>query len=152
MQKREIAPDSRFQSKLVGQLVNMVTRCGKKSLARRLVYSAIEKASEKLGKGDPVEILLTASENVRPKLEVKSRRIGGATYQVPVEVPYERQQALAFRWMISFAKGRKGLPMDEALAGEIVDAYGNGGAAVKKREDVHKMAQANRAFAHFSSW
>jgi small subunit ribosomal protein S7 len=137
-------------SELVGQLVNMVTRCGKKSLARRVVYSAIEKASEKLGKGDPVEILLTASENVRPKLEVKSRRVGGATYQVPVEVSYERQQALAFRWMISFARSRKGTPMDEALATEIVEAYGNVGSAVKKREDVHKMAQANRAFAHFN--
>jgi small subunit ribosomal protein S7 len=128
----------------------MVNRCGKKSLARRVVYRAIEKASEKLGKGDPVEILLTASENVRPKLEVKSRRVGGATYQVPVEVPYDRQQALAFRWLISFARSRKGIPMDEALAAEIVEAYGNAGSAVKKREDVHKMAQANRAFAHFN--
>ena len=148
--RRPVMPDSRFQSTLVGQLVNMVTRCGKKSLARRVVYSAIEKASEKLGKGDPVEILLTASENVRPKLEVKSRRVGGATYQVPVEVSYERQQTLAFRWLISFAKSRKGVPMNEALAAEIVDAYGNTGSAVKKREDAHKMAQANRAFAHFN--
>jgi small subunit ribosomal protein S7 len=149
-EKRPVAPDSRFQSTLVGQLVNMVTRCGKKSLARRVVYSAIEKASEKLGKGDPVEILLTASENVRPKLEVKSRRVGGATYQVPVEVSYERQQALAFRWIILYARNRKGVPMDEALATEIIEAYGNSGSAVKKREDVHKMAQANRAFAHLN--
>jgi small subunit ribosomal protein S7 len=150
MEKRPVAPDSKFQSPLIGQLVNMITRCGKKSLARRIVYSAIEKASEKLGKGDPVEILLTASENVQPKLEVKSRRVGGATYQVPVEISYERQQALAFRWLIGFARGRKGMAMHEALALEIVDAHNNTGSAVKKREDVHKMAQANRAFAHYN--
>jgi small subunit ribosomal protein S7 len=150
MQKRPVAPDAKFRSVIIGQLVNMITRCGKKSVARRIVYGAIERASEKLGKGDPVEILLTAAENVQPKLEVKSRRVGGATYQVPVEVPYERQQTLAFRWLIGFAKVRKGMGMEEALALEIIDAHNNTGLAVKKREDMHKMAQANRAFAHFS--
>ncbi|MDR0679278.1 MAG: 30S ribosomal protein S7 [Puniceicoccales bacterium] len=149
-QKRSVAPDAKFQSAIIGQLINMVTRCGKKSVARRIVYGAIERASEKLAKGDPVEILLTAAENVQPKLEVKSRRVGGATYQVPVEVPYARQQTLAFRWLIGFAKVRKGMGMEEALALEIIDAHNNTGLAVKKREDVHKMAQANRAFAHFN--
>jgi small subunit ribosomal protein S7 len=147
-EKRTIVPDPKFQSVLIGRLVNMVTRCGKKSVARTIVYGAIERVSEKLGKGDPVELLLTALENVQPKLEVKSRRVGGATYQVPVEVPYDRQQTLAFRWLINCANGRKGLAMCDALAMEVIDAYNNTGAAVKKREDMHKMAQANRAFAH----
>jgi small subunit ribosomal protein S7 len=149
-QRRVIAPDSKFQSRLIGQLINMVTRRGKKSVARAIVYGVIERVSEKIGKGDPVELLLVALENVQPKLEVKSRRVGGATYQVPIEISYERQQTLAFRWLIDFAKGRKGLPMEEALALEIIDAYNNTGTAVKKREDVHKMAQANRAFAHLN--
>ena len=105
-------------------------------------------ASEKLGKGDPVDILLGALENARPKLEVKSRRVGGATYQVPVEISHERQQTFAFRWMIATAIGRKGVPMAEALAQEIVDAYNNTGTVVKKKEETHRMAQANRAFAH----
>ncbi|MDR3117553.1 MAG: 30S ribosomal protein S7 [Puniceicoccales bacterium] len=149
-QKRPVAPDSKFQSCLIGQLINMVTRRGKKSLARTIVYGAIERVSEKLGKGDPVELLLAALENVQPKLEVKSRRVGGATYQVPIEISYERQQTLAFRWLIGFADGRKGVAMGEALALEIVDAYNNTGAAVKRREEMHKMAQANRAFAHLN--
>jgi small subunit ribosomal protein S7 len=150
LRKKVFLPDSKFNSPLIGQLINMVTRRGKKSIARTIVYKAIERASEKLGKGDPVEILLTALENIQPKLEVRSRRVGGATYQVPIEVPYERQQTLAFRWLINFANGRKGIAMDEALSMEIVDAHGNTGNAVKKREDVHKMAQANRAFAHLN--
>lgn len=147
-EKRVIEPDPKFQSQLIGQLINMITECGKKSVARTIVYSAIERISEKLGKGDPVELLLGALENVHPKLEVKSRRVGGATYQVPVEISYERQQTLAFRWLIDFARARKGVCMSEALALEVIDAYNNTGSAVKKREDMHKMAQANRAFAH----
>jgi len=146
--KRERIPDSRFKSVLVSHLINMVMERGKKSIAERIVYSAIEKVSEKLEKGDPIDLLLGALENVRPKLEVKSRRVGGATYQVPVEIPYERQQTLAFRWLIDTAKGRKGLSMADSLAAELVDAYNNTGSVVKKREDVHKMAQANKAFAH----
>ncbi|GHC08769.1 30S ribosomal protein S7 [Cerasicoccus arenae] len=121
---------------------------GKKSVAERIVYGAFERVSEKLEKGDPVDLLLGALENVRPKLEVKSRRVGGATYQVPVEITYERQQSLAFRWMVDAAKKRKGVPMGEALAQEIIDAYNNTGGVVKKKEETHKMAQANRAFAH----
>jgi small subunit ribosomal protein S7 len=121
---------------------------GKKSLAQRIVYGAFERVSEKLGKGDPVDLMIGALENARPRLEVKSRRVGGATYQVPVEISYERQESLALRWIVSAAATRKGMPMPEALAAEIVDAYNNTGSVVKKKEDTHKMAQANRAFAH----
>ncbi|MDR0351060.1 MAG: 30S ribosomal protein S7 [Puniceicoccales bacterium] len=147
-EKREIAKDPRFNSQLVGQLVNIVMERGKKSLACSIVYGAIEYASEQLSKGDPIELLMGAIENARPKLEVKSRRIGGATYQVPMEVPYVRQQSLVFRWMVKMANGRKGQCMRNALGQEIVDAYNNIGAVVKKKTEMHKMAQANRAFAH----
>ena len=121
---------------------------GNKSAARNIVYGAFVRVSEKLGKGDPVDLLLGALENVRPKLEVKSRRVGGATYQVPVEVSFERQQSLAFRWLINAARSRRGVPMEESIALEIVDAYNKTGTVVKKRSDMHRMAQANRAFAH----
>ena len=127
-EKRERIPDSRYKSALVSHLINMVMKNGKKTVAERIVYGAIEKVS--------------------PKLEVKSRRVGGATYQVPVEVSFDRQQTLAFRWLIEAAGNRKGLPMADALAAELVDAYNGTGTVVKKREDVHKMAQSNRAFAH----
>ena len=147
-EKREFIPDPRYQSKLVSQLINMVMSQGKKSLAQRIVYSAFERASEKLEKGDPVDLLLGAFENARPKLEVKSRRVGGATYQVPVELSFERQQGLALRWMVTAARARKGISMGEALAGEIVDAYNSTGGVVRKKEETHRMAQANRAFAH----
>jgi small subunit ribosomal protein S7 len=123
-------------------------RDGKKTVAERIVYSAFEKVAEKLGKGDPIDLLLGALENARPRLEVKSRRVGGATYQVPVEISYDRQESLAFRWIVTAAANRRGLPMKEALASEIVDAYNNTGSVVKKKEDTHKMAQSNRAFAH----
>ena len=146
--KRNVPVDPRYQSQLVAGLINLVMQRGKKSVAERIVYSAFERVSEKLEKGDPVDLLLGALENVRPKLEVKSRRVGGATYQVPVEISYERQQSLAFRWMVDSAKKRKGVPMREALAQEIIDAYNNQGGVVKKKEETHKMAQANRAFAH----
>ncbi len=146
--KRTHLPDSRYGSPLVSQLINMVMKSGKKSLAQSIVYGAIEKVSEKLVKGNPVELLLGALENCRPKLEVKSRRVGGATYQVPVEVSHERQNSMALRWVVLAAEGRKGVSMSEALAAEIVDAYNNTGNVVKKREETHKMAQANRAFAH----
>jgi small subunit ribosomal protein S7 len=126
----------------------MIMERGKRTVAQRIVYTAFSRMSEKVGKGDPVDMVMGALENSRPKLEVKSRRVGGATYQVPVEISVERQQALAFRWMVSTARKRKGVPMDEALADELVDAYNNTGAVVKKKEEVHRMAQANRAFAH----
>ena len=147
--KRPLIPDPRYNSTLVTNLVNMIMERGKRSVAQRIVYTAFQRVSERLGKGDPVDLVMGALENARPKLEVKSRRVGGATYQVPVEISFERQQSLAFRWMVKSAQGRKGVPMDEALADEIVDAYNNTGAVVKKKEETHRMAQANRAFAHF---
>lgn len=146
--KREVIPDPRYQSQLVSQLINMIMQQGKKSIAQRIVYSAFERASEKLAKGDPVDLLQGALDNARPKLEVKSRRVGGATYQVPVELSYERQQGLAMRWMVASARARKGISMGEALAGEIIDAYNGTGNVVRKKEETHRMAQANRAFAH----
>jgi small subunit ribosomal protein S7 len=146
--KRPTLPDPRHGSPLVSTLVNAVMQSGKKALAQRIVYGAIEKMAEKLEKGNPVDLVLGALENIRPKIEVKSRRVGGATYQVPIEVPFERQQSLAFRWVVKAASARKGAPMADSLATELIDAYNNTGSVVKKREETHKMAQANRAFAH----
>jgi small subunit ribosomal protein S7 len=122
---------------------------GKKSLAQRIVYGAIDSVNENNKDGDPLDVLTKALENVKPRLEVKSRRVGGATYQVPMEVPPERQLALAMRWMVANAAKRKGVPLQKALASEIKEASNGQGNSVKKRDDVHKMAQANRAFAHF---
>lgn len=146
--KRAIVPDIRYSSTLVAHLINLIMYGGKKGTAQRIVYGAFEKVSEKLQKGDPVDLMIGALENARPRLEVKSRRVGGATYQVPVEISYERQESLALRWLVDAAAARKGSPMGEALAAEIIDAYNNTGTVVKKKEDMHKMAQANRAFAH----
>jgi len=146
--KRAILPDPLHGSPLISSLVNAVMLSGKKSLAQRIVYKSIEKMAEKVGKGNPIELVLGALENIRPKIEVKSRRVGGATYQVPIEVPFERQQSLAFRWVVNAASARKGTPIADALANELTDAYNNTGSVVKKREETHKMAQANRAFAH----
>ena len=146
--KRKVAPDARYNSPLVAHLVNVVMKDGKKNTAQRIVYGAFEKVSEKLDKGNPVDLLLGAMENARPRLEVKSRRVGGAPYQVPVEISFERQESVALRWLVAAANSRKGQPMRDALAAEIVDAYNNTGVVVKKKEDTHKMAQANRAFAH----
>ena len=146
--KRPVQPDPRHGSTLISALINIVMLDGKKSVAQRVVYSAIEKMAEKLEKGNPIDLVLGALENIRPKIEVKSRRVGGATYQVPVEVAFERQQSLAFRWVVNAASSRKGTPMADALANELIDAYNNTGSVVKKREETHKMAQANRAFAH----
>ena len=130
-------------------MVNTVMRSGKKSVAERVVYGAVERIAEKNKDKNPMEIIQAAMDNVKPKLEVKSRRVGGANYQVPVEVTADRQEALALRWLIDYAKGRKATGMTIALAAEIMDAANNTGNAVKKREDMHKMAQANRAFAHY---
>jgi small subunit ribosomal protein S7 len=145
---RSTVPDVRYNSALVTHLINVIMKCGKRTLAERIVYGAFERVSEKLQKGDPVDLLMGAMENARPKLEVKSRRVGGATYQVPVEISFERQESLALRWIVNAATGRKGTPMREAIAAEIIDAYNNTGSVVKKKEEMHKMAQANRAFAH----
>lgn len=149
-EKRVLSPDPRFRSVLVSKLINMVMRRGKKSIAEKIVYGALNQIAEKQGNdAKPLEALNQAVENVKPKLETKSRRVGGANYQVPLEVSPDRQLTLALRWMIEFADARKGLPMREALAAEIADAAQGTGAAVKKRDEVHKMAQANKAFAHF---
>ena len=145
---RPTVPDVRYNSPLVTHLINVIMKSGKRTLAERIVYGAFERVSEKLQKGDPVDLLMGAMENARPKLEVKSRRVGGATYQVPVEISFERQESLALRWIVNAASGRKGTPMREAIAAEIIDAYNNTGTVVKKKEEMHKMAQANRAFAH----
>jgi small subunit ribosomal protein S7 len=148
-EKRVRAGDARFNSPLVTRMINTVMRSGKKSVAERVVYGAIDRIAEKAKDKNPLEVLQAAMDNVKPKLEVKSRRVGGANYQVPVEVSHDRQEALALRWMIDFAGNRKGTGIEAALAAEILDASNNTGAAVKKREDMHKMAQANRAFAHY---
>jgi small subunit ribosomal protein S7 len=142
-------PDARFNSVLVTRLVNTILKCGKKSVAERIVYGAIDKIGEKVKERTPLEVLEQAIENVKPKLETKSRRVGGANYQVPLDVSSERQTSLALRWIVQYASSRKGTAMMQALAAEILDAFNNTGAAVKKREDTHKMAQANRAFAHY---
>lgn len=141
--------DPRYDSALVGHLISKVMRDGKRSLAERIVYAAIEKANEGVDTIDPLEVVTRAIENAKPRVEVKSRRVGGATYQVPLEVAADRSESLALRWIVSFARGRKGTPMHVALANEIKDAANNQGSSVRKRDDVHKMAQANRAFAHF---
>jgi len=140
--------DSRYGSPIVAQLISTIMRSGKKSLAERIVYQAIEKSREGSDSVDPLETLHKALENTKPRLEVKSRRVGGATYQVPVEVSQERQVSLAMRWIVTYAKNRRGTMVDN-LAAEIKDAALGQGSAIKKREDTHKMAQANRAFAHF---
>ena len=147
-EKRVIEPDLKYNSEVVSRFVTQMMRQGKRSIAEKVVYTALEEVHQKLG-GDPVEIFETAIENVRPQLEVKSRRVGGATYQVPMEVNSDRGQAIGMRWMINFSKNRKGVPMAKALAAELLDAYNETGAGIKKRDDTHKMAQANRAFAHY---
>jgi small subunit ribosomal protein S7 len=141
--------DSRYASPVVARLISTVMKSGQKSLAERIVYTAIEDTRANTESVDPLETLHKALENVKPRLEVKSRRVGGATYQVPMEVPPARQVALAMRWIVSFAQKRKNVPLRKALASEIKEAAAGQGNAIKKRDDTHKMAQANRAFAHF---
>jgi small subunit ribosomal protein S7 len=147
--KREILPDPLYNSVKVAKLINYVMRRGKKEKARKIVYGAFEILKEKTKK-DPLEIFELAIKNVGPSLEVRSRRIGGATYQVPVEVKPERKLSLAMRWIVEAAKAKKGKPMKEKLAEELLEASQGKGAAVKKKEDTHKMAEANKAFAHFA--
>ncbi|MBI2003004.1 MAG: 30S ribosomal protein S7 [Candidatus Wildermuthbacteria bacterium] len=147
--KRELEPDPVHKNVMVAKFINQIMREGKKSIARKVVYGAFAIAKERLKK-EPLEIFQTAIENVTPLLEVRSRRVGGATYQVPVEVKGARKLSLAFRWILTAARSKKGRPMAEKLADELMAAYKNEGSAVKKREDTHKMAEANRAFAHFA--
>lgn len=141
--------DTRYASPVVARLISTLMQSGKKSLAERIVYGAIEKTRQGSDSVDPLEVLHKAMDNVKPRLEVKSRRVGGATYQVPMEVQPARQVALAMRWIVNYATARKNIPMRDALAAELKDAAAGQGNAVKKRDDTHKMAQANRAFAHF---
>src|SRR5882672_10448724 len=147
--KKPLADDAKFHSPLVTRLVNTVMISGKKSLAQRIVYGAFDQIAVKNPASNPLEILQRAVDNAKPRLEVKARRVGGATYQVPIEAAPERQQALALRWLVDFADARKGQKMGDALASEILDAYQGQGNAIRKRDEVHKMAQANKAFAHF---
>ena len=147
--KKEERVDSRYGSPAVARLISTVMKRGKKSLAERIVYTAIDNSRQGSDSVDPLEVLNKALENVRPRLEVKSWRVGGATYQVPMEVPPNRQVSLAMRWIVQYADNRRGVTMANALAQEIKDAAAGQGNAIKKREDTHKMAQANRAFAHF---
>ena len=147
--KRPIAPDPRFNSVLVSKFTNGLMLDGKKSVARHLFYDAMDIIAGRVTDEEPLAVFEAAMENVRPRVEVKSRRVGGATYQVPIEVRPERRKALAIRWIIGLAKGRSGQSMSVSLAGELLDAYNNRGASVKKRDDTHKMAEANKAFAHY---
>ena len=146
--RREILPDPKHGSDMLAKFMNMVMRSGKKSVAEGIVYGALDQIVSR-GKPDPMEVLSKALDNVRPMVEVKSRRVGGATYQVPVEVRAMRRTALAMRWMIDAARKRSEKSMPMRLAGEIMDAAENRGAAVKKREDTHRMAEANKAFSHY---
>jgi len=146
--KRIILPDPKFGSEKLAKFINMVMKSGKKAVAERILYGALDTVLEKKG-GDPLEVLDQALENVAPMVEVKSRRVGGATYQVPIEVRSSRRQALAMRWLVDAARKRGEKSMDLKLAGELMDASEQRGAAVKKREDTHRMADANKAFAHY---
>src|SRR5687767_9799639 len=148
-EKRPLVEDAKYHSALVTRVVNTIMKGGNKSTAQRIVYGAFDTLAEKNPQSSPLEILQRAVDNAKPRLEVKARRVGGATYQVPVEVTVDRQLALAMRWLVDFADGRKGIPMKEALAAEIMEAYQGQGNAIRKRDEVHKMAQANKAFAHF---
>ncbi|HEB67727.1 MAG TPA: 30S ribosomal protein S7 [Gammaproteobacteria bacterium] len=147
-EKRAILPDPKYRSEMIAKFINMVMLNGKKSVAEKIVYGALDAVAER-SKKDAVEALETALDNVRPMVEVKSRRVGGATYQVPVEVRPERRNALAMRWIVDAARRRGEKGMGARLAGEILEASENRGAAVKKREDTHRMAEANKAFAHY---
>jgi small subunit ribosomal protein S7 len=146
--KRQILPDPQFNSKVLARFINKVMLNGKKSVAEGITYSALHILGEKMGR-EPLEVFTQALGNVMPLVEVRPRRVGGATYQVPMEVRPDRRQAMAMRWLIQYARKRSGRSMEEKLAGELMDAFNNIGATIKKREDTHKMAEANKAFAHY---
>jgi len=146
--KREVLPDPVYRSKVLTKLINQVMLDGKKSLSETVVYGALDIIKEKTGK-NPLEVFEAAMKNIMPVLEVKARRVGGANYQVPIEVRHERKQTLAIRWLTKYSRDRAGRTMEEKLAGEIMDAAAGTGASAKKREDTHKMAEANKAFAHY---
>ena len=148
IQKRPVTPDPKYRSDVVAKFINVVMRRGKKAVAEKIVYGALDLIAQK-GKSSPVDLFNQALDNVRPLVEVKSRRVGGATYQVPVEVRSSRQMALAMRWMVEAARVRAGKSMGARLADELLDAAEKRGNAIKKREDVHRMAEANKAFSHY---
>ncbi len=148
--QRELKPDRKYQSVLVQRLINKSMLDGKKSTAERAVYAALEDAARKLNSEEPLEVFEKALKNIAPNFEVKSRRVGGANYQIPFPVSGHRQLHYAFSWLVQSARARKGMPYEKRLAAEIADAYNEAGAAFKKKEDTHKMAEANRAFAHFA--
>ncbi len=148
-EKREVTPDPKFNNKIVSRFMNIVMEDGKKWNAEKILYGALDVVAQKTQKADPIEVLTKAIDNVRPLLELKSRRVGGATYQIPIEVKGDRGAQLAMRWMRNAARSRKGKPMKLRLADEIVEAFNNQGTAVKKKEEIHKMAEANRAFSHY---
>lgn len=147
-EKREILPDPKYADQVLAKFINMVMRSGKKSVAEKIVYGALDEIASK-GKDDALAAFMQAIENIRPLVEVKSRRVGGATYQIPVEVRHDRSTALAMRWLVDAAKNRGEKNMGMRLAGELLDACENKGTAIKKREDTHRMAEANKAFSHF---
>lgn len=148
-EKRDIIPDPKYNSELVARVINAVMRNGKKSTAERVVYGALDEITTKL-KDDPIEVLVKAIDNMKPRVEVRSRRVGGATYQVPVEISRNRQLALALRWLVNYSSSRKGMQFRRALAIELMEAFNGQGNVIKKRDDTHKMAQANKAFAHYA--
>jgi small subunit ribosomal protein S7 len=147
---REVAPDRVYNNVQITRIINRVMRDGKKQIAERLVYTGMQKAADKLKVENPLEVFEQAFKNIQPHMETRSRRVGGANYQIPFEVKGQRQQHLTTMWFVQAARSRKGIGMADRLALEIVDAYNNQGSAVKKKEDMHKMAEANRAFAHFA--
>jgi small subunit ribosomal protein S7 len=148
--QRQLKPDPRYNSLLLSKFVNCLMWSGKKSVVQKSVYDALETIGERMKDAGPLEVFQAAVENVKPKVEVRSRRVGGATYQVPVEVSARRQQALSFRWIIRAARARRGRPISGRLADELLAAYRKEGAAVQMRENIHRMAEANKAFAHFA--
>ncbi|NQU41053.1 MAG: 30S ribosomal protein S7 [Lentisphaerae bacterium] len=147
--RKTLAPDPTYNSELVSKVINFTMRCGKKSTAERIVYGALGMIAEKKT-DDPIEVLIKAIDNMKPRVEVKSRRVGGTTYQVPVEINRDRQLALALRWMLAASKARRGVTMGKAMALELMDAFDGQGAVIRKRDDTHRMAQANKAFAHYA--
>lgn len=148
-EKRQINPDPKYNSTCLAKFINKVMMSGKKSIAQRIVYNAIEKFAKKVKAENPLEAFEQALENAKPSLEVKSRRIGGATYQVPIEIPSDRRTALAMRWIINFSRAKVGRSMEEGLAAELADCYSKQGSTIKKKDDTHRMAEANKAFAHY---
>lgn len=147
--KRESEPDPVYNSRLIGKFINKVMESGKKSTARKIVYNALEKFSQRVKAENALEAFERALDNAQPALEVKSRRIGGATYQVPIEIPPNRRLAMAMRWVINYSRAKPGRSMEDSLAAELADCFNNQGTTIKKKEDTHRMAEANKAFAHY---